>query len=84
MLECGIGARLDATNIVEYPDVVCSTISSVSFDHQDVLGYTLEEIGGEKAHVIKRNVPCVLGPSCIPLKSIADRISQEEAESHFI
>jgi len=66
VLECGIGARIDATNVVEYPDVVCSTITSIGMDHMDVLGDTLEDIAREKSAIIKSNVPCVLGPSCIP------------------
>lgn len=70
MLECGLGALLDATNIVQYPDVVCSAIVSVGHDHMDVLGNDLEEIAREKAGIIKKDIPCVLGPSCAPLASI--------------
>jgi folylpolyglutamate synthase/dihydropteroate synthase len=42
VLECGIGARIDGTNIVQYPDVVCSVITSIGLDHQELLGNTLE------------------------------------------
>ena len=64
VLECGIGGRIDATNIVEYPDVICSTITSIGMDHMDVLGNSLDLIAKEKAAIIKPNVPVVLGPSC--------------------
>jgi dihydrofolate synthase/folylpolyglutamate synthase len=42
VLECGIGGRLDATNIIEKP--VCCAIASIGFDHMEVLGDTLELI----------------------------------------
>lgn len=53
MLECGIGARIDATNVVQSPDVVCSVITSIGLDHMDVLGESHEEIATEKSFVIK-------------------------------
>jgi dihydrofolate synthase/folylpolyglutamate synthase len=62
VLECGIGARKDATNIITDP--VCSAITSIGLDHMDVMGGTLEEIAYEKAGVIKKDRPCVIGPTC--------------------
>ena len=50
VLETGLGGRLDATNVVE-PEVC--VITSVSFDHMDVLGDTLTQIATEKAGIIK-------------------------------
>lgn len=50
VLEVGIGGRLDATNVTE---PLVSVISSLSFDHMDVLGQTLAEIASEKAGIIK-------------------------------
>lgn len=61
VLECGMGGRLDATNIIERPEV-CA-ITSIGFDHMEVLGSTLEAIAGEKAGIIKEGVPCVVGPT---------------------
>lgn len=84
VLECGIGARIDSTNIVGFPDVICSTITSIGLDHQEILGPTHEDIGREKSFIIKRNVPCVLGPSCKSIQAIRDRIREEDAESYFI
>jgi len=55
----GLGGRLDATNVIT-PRL--SIITPVSIDHQQYLGETLAEIAGEKAGIIKRGVPVVVGP----------------------
>ncbi|MGB8624203.1 MAG: Mur ligase family protein, partial [Paracoccaceae bacterium] len=60
LLEVGLGGRLDATNVVERPAL--TVITPVSIDHQQYLGETLEQIAGEKAGILKRGVPCVVGP----------------------
>ena len=75
VLECGLGATLDATNIVGSPEVICSAITSIGKDHMDVLGDSLEEIALEKSGIVKRGIPCVVGPSCIApdLVSISNR-----------
>ena len=54
-LEVGMGGRLDATNVVDSEDVLCSIITNVSFDHMDYLGDTIEKIAKEKAGIIKNN-----------------------------
>ena len=59
VLEVGLGGRLDATNIVT-PRV--SVITSLSYDHQSLLGHTLAEIAGEKGGIIKPGVPVVVAP----------------------
>lgn len=82
ILECGIGGRKDATNIIDRP--VVSAITSIGHDHMDVLGNTLEKVAADKAGVIKAGVPCVLGPSCHPMQSIHARIQEVEAEATFI
>jgi hypothetical protein len=60
LLEVGLGGRLDATNVVDRP--AACVITPVSYDHQQFLGETLPAIAGEKAGIIKRGVPCVVGP----------------------
>ena len=60
LLEVGLGGRLDATNVIEKPAV--TVITPVSLDHQQFLGDTVALIAGEKAGIIKRAVPCVVGP----------------------
>ena len=59
LLEVGLGGRLDATNVVERP--LASVITRVSIDHRDFLGDTIEQIAGEKAGILKRDVPAVIG-----------------------
>ena len=60
LLEVGLGGRLDATNVVDQPAL--TVITPISLDHQQFLGETLPEIAAEKAGIIKRAVPCVVGP----------------------
>lgn len=60
LLEVGLGGRLDATNVVEQPRL--TIITPVSIDHQQYLGETLPEIAGEKAGILKRGVPVIVGP----------------------
>ena len=60
LLEVGLGGRLDATNVIDKPAL--TVITPVSIDHQQFLGDTLPEIAAEKAGIIKRGVPCIVGP----------------------
>lgn len=55
ILETGLGGRLDATNAIESD---ASVITSLSYDHMQYLGDTLEKIAAEKAGIIKRGKPC--------------------------
>jgi len=60
LLEVGLGGRLDATNVIASPAL--TVITPVSMDHEGFLGDTLAAIAGEKAGILKRLVPCVVGP----------------------
>ncbi|THD73916.1 bifunctional folylpolyglutamate synthase/dihydrofolate synthase [Thalassobius vesicularis] len=60
LLEVGLGGRLDATNVIPHPAM--TIITPVSLDHESYLGTTLAQIAGEKAGILKRGVPCVVGP----------------------
>ena len=60
LLEVGLGGRLDATNVVANPAL--TMITPISIDHEQFLGNTLAKIAGEKAGIIKRGVPCIVGP----------------------
>lgn len=53
VMECGIGGRYDSTNFIDTSEV--SVITSISLDHQALLGDTIEEIAWQKAGIIKRN-----------------------------
>lgn len=58
VLETGLGGRFDATNVVKTP--LLTAITSVSIDHKDRLGDTIDKIAFEKAGIIKENVDCVI------------------------
>ncbi|MEL7165283.1 MAG: folylpolyglutamate synthase/dihydrofolate synthase family protein [Pseudomonadota bacterium] len=60
LLEVGLGGRLDATNVIDHPAL--TVITPVSMDHEVFLGDTLPAIAGEKAGIIKRRVPSIVGP----------------------
>ncbi|MCK0206916.1 bifunctional folylpolyglutamate synthase/dihydrofolate synthase [Starkeya koreensis] len=73
LLEVGLGGRLDATNVVEKPLV--SVITPVSIDHVDFLGETVAEIAGEKAGILKRGVPAVLGRQPREALAVIERLA---------
>lgn len=58
IIETGMGGRFDCTNVIT---PILSIITSISIDHKDFLGYTLEKIAFEKAGIIKNNIPVILG-----------------------
>lgn len=74
VIEVGLGGRLDATNVVT-PRV--SVVTSLSYDHMAVLGETLAEIAGEKAGIIKANVPVVSAPQVDDALQVLLRVAKE-------
>ncbi len=60
VIETGIGGRLDATNVLKS---ILSIITSIGIDHENLLGTTLDQISFEKAGIIKKGVPVILGDS---------------------
>ncbi len=60
LLETGLGGRLDATNVVDVPAL--TILTPISMDHESYLGDTLAKIATEKAGILKRRVPCIVGP----------------------
>ncbi len=60
LLEVGLGGRLDATNVIDRPAL--TVITPVDYDHQQFLGDTIDKIAAEKAGILKRGIPCVVGP----------------------
>jgi dihydrofolate synthase/folylpolyglutamate synthase len=78
LIETGLGGRLDATNVVRAPAVVA--ITPISLDHQDFLGDTIEKIAREKAGILKRGRPAVIGLQPEEaLRIIAARAAEIEA-----
>jgi dihydrofolate synthase/folylpolyglutamate synthase len=77
VVECGLGGRFDATNLCR---PVATAITSIGFDHTELLGPTLAAIAGEKAGIAKPGVPLVLGPVAEEAKAvIAERAAAVEA-----
>ena len=74
VIEVGLGGRLDATNAI-CPELC--VITPVSFDHESFLGHSLELIAGEKAGILKPNVPLILSRQLAPAEAvIRQRASQ--------
>lgn len=76
VLEVGLGGRLDATNVV-VPTV--SVITSLSYDHTQILGETLAEIAREKAGIIKPAVPVVVAPQKDEARRVIEEIAAEQS-----
>ncbi len=67
LIEVGLGGTLDATNVIT---PVLSVITTIGYDHQEVLGYTLESIALNKLGIVKKGIPLVTGieqPELLPL-----------------
>ncbi|MCX6301647.1 MAG: bifunctional folylpolyglutamate synthase/dihydrofolate synthase [Bacteroidia bacterium] len=67
VIETGLGGRLDSTNII---NPVLSVITNIGHDHMDLLGNTLEKVASEKAGIIKKSVPVVIGETQAGLKDV--------------
>lgn len=67
VIEVGLGGRLDCTNII-HPDLCI--ITNISFDHTQFLGDTLAKIAGEKAGIIKKDIPVVIGETMPETKAV--------------
>lgn len=67
IIETGLGGRLDSTNVV-LPEL--SVITNISYDHMYILGNTLPEIAAEKAGIIKKGVPVVIGETQPEVQSV--------------
>ncbi len=80
IIEVGLGGRLDSTNII---NPLVSAITNVQLDHQNILGNTIEEIAGEKAGIIKTNVPIISGDENEVVKNIIKNKAEKE-NTNFI
>ncbi len=75
LIEVGLGGRFDATNVIDQP--AATIITPVSLDHQHFLGDTLAAIAGEKAGILKRGVPCVVGPQADEARDVIEAEAQK-------
>jgi dihydrofolate synthase/folylpolyglutamate synthase len=74
VIEVGLGGRLDSTNIIT-PEV--SVITNIGLDHTQFLGNTITEIAGEKAGIIKKDIPCVISEYTPDTKPIFDAAASQ-------
>jgi dihydrofolate synthase/folylpolyglutamate synthase len=74
IIEVGMGGRLDSTNIIT---PLVSVITNIGLDHTQFLGNTLEAIAGEKAGIIKPNIPVVIGEYVPETKNVFDSKAKE-------
>ncbi len=91
VIETGLGGRLDSTNIIT---PVLSVITNIGYDHTQILGKTLFEIASEKAGIIKKDIPVVIGetlPETLPvfIKKAADmhaeiHLAQQQFVTEYI
>ena len=81
IIETGLGGRLDSTNVI-LPEL--SIITNIGFDHEQILGNTLDKIAGEKAGIIKHNTPVVIGRTTPETKDVfLSKARIENADIYF-
>ncbi len=74
LLETGLGGRVDATNVIDRP--LACVITTISMDHMQYLGDTISKIATEKAGIIKRGVPIVVGPQPAEAAEVLSKIAR--------
>ena len=74
VIEVGLGGRLDCTNIIT---PILSIITNISFDHTQFLGNTLAQIAGEKAGIIKKGVPVIIGEANTETRPVFEAKAKE-------
>ncbi len=80
VIECGLGGRLDSTNIIS---PLASVITNIGFDHMQYLGNTLEEIAAEKAGIIKPGIPAIIGETSGVERVFIDKASNCCTDIYF-
>ncbi len=82
IIEVGLGGRLDSTNIIK---PVLSVITNISFDHTQMLGDTLEKIAFEKAGIIKKNTPVIIGETTEETTNVFKNVAKEKhSDIYFV
>ncbi|MEN0004662.1 MAG: Mur ligase family protein, partial [Bacteroidota bacterium] len=81
VIETGLGGRLDSTNVLS---PILSVITNIDYDHMDMLGDTLAQIAGEKAGIIKPNIPVVIGQTHLETRDVfLQKAAQTNSPIHF-
>jgi dihydrofolate synthase/folylpolyglutamate synthase len=81
ILETGLGGRLDSTNVIENP--LASIITPIARDHEHFLGSELTQIAGEKAGIIKKNVPVISASQTKEVEETLIEKSKRDGGTHF-
>ena len=82
VIEVGIGGTMDSTNVLT---PVISVITSISMDHMNILGDTIEEIAKQKGGIIKQNIPVELYPQEKKVEEVISKIAKEKnSELHLV
>ena len=81
MLECGLGGRLDSTNIVS--SSVLTVITGIDFDHTAILGDTIEKIAYEKAGIIKEGIPVLWCGDHAAARSVIKSVADEKNAPYY-
>lgn len=74
--EVGLGGRIDCTNCLNHPLV--TIITSIGLDHMEALGDTVEKIAYEKAGIIKKGIPCVIGQMIPSVVDVIETVAKEK------
>ncbi len=82
VLEVGLGGRFDATNVVK--NTLVSVITSISYDHMEYLGDTLEKIAFEKAGIIKQNSQVVIYPQEENIVNVIEKVAEERNANIYL
>ena len=75
VLETGLGGRLDATNVINTPDL--AILTTISYDHMEILGDSLDRIAYEKAGIIKENGDIIMYPQAPEAEAVFDNVCKE-------
>ena len=82
IIETGLGGRLDSTNVIS---PILSIITTIGYDHMNILGDTLEKIASEKAGIIKPNTPVIIGEYLPETKNVfIQKATNENAPIYFV
>jgi dihydrofolate synthase/folylpolyglutamate synthase len=76
IIECGMGGRIDATNIIE--EKLASVITPISFDHTEYLGNSIERIALEKAMIMRPKTPLIVAPQPIKAREIIEILARDQ------
>jgi dihydrofolate synthase / folylpolyglutamate synthase len=79
VVEVGMGGRLDATNVLTPEATLATAITTIAFDHERYLGPTLRDIAFEKAGIIKRGVPVVVGALGPDAAAVIEQVARERS-----